>query len=127
MSTISTRYNTPLDVLSTPKRPKALEANLGQVDEADKKAKIEEARQAAEGLVATSFIKPILAQTRESNNAPPPFGPTQAEKQFQSLLDNRLADELVHAAQFPIVDRMVKQFTAHLEQPQQTQRVDLSA
>ena len=127
MSTISTRYNTPLDVLSTPKRPPALKANLGQVSEADKKAKIEEARQAAEGLVATSFIKPILSQTRESNNAPPPFGPTQAEKQFQSLLDNRLADELVHAAQFPIVDRMVKQFTAHLEQPQQTQRVDLSA
>lgn len=127
MSTISTRYNTPLDVLSTPKRPPALETNQGQVSEADKKAKIEEARQAAEGLVATSFIKPILAQTRESNNAPPPFGPTQAEKQFQSLLDNRLADELVHAAQFPIVDRMVKRFTAHLEQPQQTQRVDLSA
>lgn len=127
MSTISTRYNTPMDVLSVPKRLPSFKINEGASDDKDKQAKIDEARQAAEGLVATSFIKPILTQARESNNAPPPFGPTQAEKQFQSLLDNRLADDLVHAAQFPIVERLVKQFTANLEQPTQNQQVDLSA
>jgi len=127
MSTISTRYNTPLDILSAPKRLPSSEGDQGTLTAEQKKAKIDKARQAAEGLVSTSFIKPILAQARESNNAPPPFGPTQAEKQFQSLLDNQLSDELVHAAQFPIVERMVKQFTAHLEQPEQTQQIDLSA
>jgi len=86
------------------------------------------AREAAEGLVATSFIKPILAQVRESNNAPAPFGPTQAEKQFGSLLDNQLADEIARASQFPIVDRMVEQFTRHLGEPKQgDQGIDLNA
>lgn len=127
MSTISTRYNTPHDILSVPKRHPSQDVKTDAGDGAEKKAKIANARQAAEGLVATSFIKPILAQARESNNAPPPFGPTQAEKQFQSLLDNRLSDELVRAARFPLVERMVKQFTANLGQPEQNQRVDLSA
>ena len=66
----------------------------------------QKARKAAEGLVSTTFIEPILKQMRESNNTPPPFGPGKAEKQFATLLDTQLADKIVHAANFPLVERI---------------------
>lgn len=66
------------------------------------------AREAAELLVSTTLIEPILKQAREANNAPPPFAPTQAEKQFGSLLDHRLAHEIVSSANFSIVDRLAR-------------------
>lgn len=129
MSTINTSWNpTTLSLLSSPRQGSEIISGLKSSEATSFEAKREEARTAAEGLVATSFIKPILAQVRESNNAPPPFGPTQAEKQFGSLLDNRLADEITRAAQFPIVDRLVEQFTRHLPQNETaTQGVDLNA
>ncbi len=126
MSTISTRYNQSVDILTRAKAPTL--PNTAQTKNADGgKAKVDEARKAAEGLIATSFIKPILSQVRESNHAPAPFGPTNAEKQFGSLLDNRLADEIVHASQFPIVDRLVERFTRNLPNPEQSTGVDLNA
>jgi Rod binding domain-containing protein len=77
-----------------------------------------QARTAAEGLVSTTFIEPILKQVRESNTAPPPFGPSRAEKQFSSLLDTKLADEIVHAANFPLVDRIASQLLRNMPQVQ---------
>ena len=126
MSTISTRYNQNYDLLTRPKAP-ALPEKPKAGEAVDVQTKIAEARTAAEGLVATSFIKPILTQVRESNNAPPPFGPTSAEKQFGSLLDNELADEITRASQFPIVDRLVEQFTRHLPKQEETTSVDVNA
>ena len=140
MSTINTR-NFPVHQLVPPTNSSVMKAkqaaragtdplsavtppNLTRGEKPDNEKTIEEkfaeARTAAEGLVATSFIKPVLQQVRDSNNAPAPFGPTQAEKQFGSLLDNQLADEIVHASQFSIVDRIVENFTRHLGQPQAT-------
>ncbi len=117
MSTIGTTMNsTSLDLLSRPKSIAQVQSRINARDGVSTESKYTEARTAAEGLVATSFIKPILAQLRESNNAPPPFGPTQAEKQFGSLLDNRMADEITRASQFPLVDRLVQEFTKHLPQ-----------
>ena len=78
------------------------------------KAAIAKARMAAEGLVATTFIEPILKQVRESNNTPPPFGPSSAEKQFSSLLDTKLADKIVHAANFPLVERITAQLLRNM-------------
>ncbi len=72
------------------------------------------ARQAAEGLVSTTFIEPILKQMRESNDTPPPFGPSNAEKQFASLLDTKLADEIVRAANFPLVERITAQLLRNM-------------
>lgn len=142
MSTIATRSTPLYDLLSPaqtrfkqpPKRDDPLSlANPPALTQADKPGEPDSpaqqyarAREAAEGLVATSFIKPILTQVRESNNAPPPFGPTQAEKQFGSLLDNKLSDEIVRASQFPIVDRIVERFTRNLEQPR-NDNLDLKA
>lgn len=78
---------------------------------------IAKARSAAEGLVSTTFIEPILKQVRESNNTPPPFGPSSAEKQFSALLDTKLADEIVHAANFPLVERISKQLLSNMPTP----------
>lgn len=72
-------------------------------DEADAKA-----RDAAEQLVAVVLIEPIFKQMRESNQAPPPFGPTNGEKQFRSMIDAKLAHEIASAAQFPLVDRLAR-------------------
>lgn len=124
--------NTSTASLSVLARPKSMAQYRAQIEAPDKtpEDQREQARRAAEGLVATSFIKPILAQLRESNNAAAPFAPTQAEKQFGSLLDNRLSDEIARAARFPIVDRLVSEFTKHLPDAPQTspsQGIDLSA
>mgnify|MGYP003630149151 CR=1 FL=1 len=84
-----------------------------------------EARVAAEGLVSSTFIEPILKQIRESNTAPPPFGPSSAEKQFASLLDTNIADEIVHAANFPLVERIANQLMKNMPQVQPQQSIDI--
>ena len=74
----------------------------------------EKARMAAEGLVSTTFIEPILKQMRESNNTPPPFGPSRAEKQFASLLDTKLSDEIVKASNFPLIQRITDELLRNM-------------
>lgn len=66
----------------------------------------------AQKLIATTLIKPILAQARASNNAPPPFNQTQAEKQFGALLDNKIADDISKASGFPIAQRIADKILA---------------
>lgn len=73
----------------------------------------QEARTAAERFVANVFIEPVLKQMRESNNAAPPFGPTQADKQFGALLDRRVAEQVVRAGRFGIVDRITNDLMRH--------------
>jgi len=68
----------------------------------------ERARDAARKLVSTTLVEPILKQARENNRAAAPFAPTQAEKQFGSLLDHRLANDIVSASNFPIVERLAQ-------------------
>jgi len=72
------------------------------------------AREAAEKLIATTLVEPILKQLRETNNAAPPFGTTPAEKQFGSLLDHRLSQDIVKSANFPIVDRVARDLLRNL-------------
>ena len=66
----------------------------------------ERAREAAEQLVAITFVLPILEEMRKSNHAAAPFAPSSGEKQFRSFLDAKLADEITKSAQFPLVDRI---------------------
>ncbi|MBL4810492.1 MAG: hypothetical protein JKY43_10605 [Phycisphaerales bacterium] len=63
----------------------------------------------AQKLIATTLIKPILAEARAARDAPAPWGQTQAEKQFGGLLDNRIADDISKAANFPIAQRIADQ------------------
>jgi Rod binding domain-containing protein len=128
MSSISTRSNLPIDLLTRPPvdpRKQASKhtdplraASTTGLSQATKpgaeESQSSQARTAAEGLVSTTFIEPILKQVRESNTAPPPFGPSNAEKQFSSLLDTKLADEIVHAANFPLVERITQQLLRNM-------------
>ena len=45
------------------------------------------ARDAAEELIAMTFVQPILKQMREMNAAAPPFSPGIAERRFGALWD----------------------------------------
>jgi hypothetical protein len=76
------------------------------------------ARRGAEQLVANAFVRPLLSQLREGAMAAPPFAPTQGEKQFRALADAKLADDIVHSARLPIVDRiandLLRRTGAHL-------------
>ncbi|MHC4429988.1 MAG: hypothetical protein ACYS0D_15525 [Planctomycetota bacterium] len=68
-------------------------------------------RSAAEQLVASSFIQPILAQLRESPFAAGPFAPGLTERQFAPLLDQHLADRIVRGANLPLVDVIVERLS----------------
>lgn len=65
-----------------------------------------DAREAAEKLVASTFIEPLLKSMRESNQAAAPFAPTQGEKQFRGLIDARVAESVVRRSNLSIVDRV---------------------
>ncbi len=52
-------------------------------------------RHAAAQLVASTFIMPILQSMHDSPFLKPPFAPGFAEKQFQPLLDQQVADRLM--------------------------------
>lgn len=67
-----------------------------------------QARDTAEQVVTISLVQPLLKQLRETNHAAPPFAPTPAEKQFRSLTDATLAQNIVKSKHFPIVDRMTQ-------------------
>lgn len=82
------------------------------VDRAGKGLGRDEIRQAAEQLVSATFIAPVLSQVRESSMAAPPFAPTPGERQFGTLLDQRVADEIVRSSRLPIVDRLTRDFMA---------------
>lgn len=106
--------------------PSAKPASFEQImaQHASAPTRAEQARRTSEQLVATTFVKPILAQAREMNNAPPPFAPTQAEKQFGALLDNRIADDLVSAMRLPIVERLTGNIVDRIPESQRGERAD---
>lgn len=64
----------------------------------------QQARDAAEQFVSVGLVQPLLAQLRSTNQAAPPFAPSNAEKQFQSLMDANIARQITHAEHFPLVD-----------------------
>lgn len=65
-------------------------------------------REAAQELVAITFVEPILKALRESSQAAPPFGPAPGEREFGALRDAEFARQIVRAAQFPLVDRLAR-------------------
>jgi Rod binding domain-containing protein len=96
-----TGQRTFAEALGNVHRSNSLDAQESRTPEA-------RAREAAELLVSSTLVEPILKQARENNNAAPPFGPTQAEKQFGGILDHRLAHEMVSGSNFPLVDRLAR-------------------
>ena len=66
------------------------------------------ARGAAEQIVSVTLVQPLLAQLRSSSMAAAPFAPSRGERQFQSLMDAHTAQDLVRAANFPLVDALAE-------------------
>ena len=82
-------------------------------------------REAAEQLVAVTFIQPILRAARESNNAAPPFAPTAIEKQFGPLMDATLSDSIMRSSRWALVDRIERDMRANGNQaaPELAERI----
>lgn len=76
--------------------------------ESEPQTPTQRARDVAEQYVSIALVQPLLKQLRETSNAAPPFAPTQAEKQFRALTDADLAQRIVRAKQFPLVDRLAR-------------------
>lgn len=67
-----------------------------------------DARKAAEEFVAIAFVEPILKSLRESNQAAPPFAPTEAEKSFGPLLDAELSRRIVAKERYGLVESVAR-------------------
>ncbi|MFP4143726.1 MAG: hypothetical protein ACOCTI_03245 [Phycisphaeraceae bacterium] len=67
-----------------------------------------QAREAAEQLVATAFIKPLLQQVRNDPFKSDLFHGGQGEEAFGQRLDTILADRMVQRMNFPLVDTIAK-------------------
>jgi len=65
------------------------------------------AREAATQLVASALLVPVLDAMYERPRAEPPFAPTAAEKRFAPLLSQHLADRIIGAANFSLVDTIL--------------------
>ncbi|MFO0860486.1 MAG: rod-binding protein [Phycisphaerales bacterium] len=78
----------------------------------------EKIQNAAENFVAIALVQPVFKQMRAASQAEPPFGPSKAEKQFQSLMDAQVARKIVHNTHWPVVERVAQQmrWKAGLEQ-----------
>lgn len=66
----------------------------------------DKAREAAQQLVSTALVQPILKQLRENNNAAEPFKPNSAEKSFGQMMDAQLSQRIVTAKGWALVDRV---------------------
>ncbi len=75
----------------------------------------EQATDAARQLVSIALIQPLLTQLRETSQAAPPFAPTSAERQFRAMSDAQLAQQIVKAGRFPLVDVLARQMLARQE------------
>jgi Rod binding domain-containing protein len=69
----------------------------------------QDARGAAEDLVAIAFVQPVLKMLRETNGAAGPFAPGNAERQMSGIADAQTSRRLVRASGWPLVDRIADQ------------------
>ena len=71
--------------------------------------RMESARQAAEQLVSTSLVLPILASMREGPFLSGPFKPGTMERRFGPMLDVHTAEAITSSSRFDLVDSVVDQ------------------
>jgi len=71
----------------------------------------EEAREAAEQLVASAFLQPMFKQLRESGFKTGLFDGGQAEQAFEQRLHTRIGDRLVRKMDLPMVDAVTRYLT----------------
>ena len=107
---------TSVDMMAKFARPGPAEGiNAAQGSESFARALQEEAqthgrsaaRQAATELVAQALLVPVLDAMYERPLAEAPFAPTAAEKRFAPMLSQNMADRIMGAANFPLVDTIL--------------------
>lgn len=81
----------------------------------------DEARRAAEQLVASSLVVPVLAQLHEGPFRSELFAPGSAERRFAPMLDQHLADRITASGRFPIVDAIADRLSGR----DSTERLDV--
>ena len=65
------------------------------------------ARKAASELVAAALLMPVLAAMYERPLAEAPFAPTAVEKRFAPMLSQHMADRIIGATNFSLVDTIL--------------------
>jgi len=91
-------------------RPKDFQAMLraaGVGRHRGAEANREEAREAVSQLVSAALVQPALASLRGGAFMEGPMAPGMAERRFGPLLDREIADRVVHAANFPLIDAIL--------------------
>jgi Rod binding domain-containing protein len=68
----------------------------------------QKAREAAEQLVAITFVQPLFKQLRSTSWAAGPFKPGPAEQQFRALLDADLSQRMVKSSSWGLVERLAR-------------------
>lgn len=93
---------------------------LGGVMDKDKELQLRaKIRDVSQKYVAQSLVQPLLKQARELRDDSPPFGATQAEKQFGSMMDERTALDMVQRGNWNLVGNIERRLlrAAGLEKP----------
>ena len=91
----------------------------GKMDDSKETQLRAKIRDVSEKYVAQSLVQPLLKQARELRDDAPPFGATQAEKQFGAMMDERTALEMVQRGKWNLVGSIEKRLlrAAGLEKP----------
>ena len=83
---------------------KAFQEALAKLDPTERRQK---ATEAATQLVSTAFILPILEDMQEGFFRAEMFAANTVEKRFAPLLNQRIADSIAIASNFPLVEALV--------------------
>ncbi len=68
--------------------------------------------EAAQKLVATSLVQPILDSMMKSEFREGPFAPGPVEERFMPLLNRHFSDRIVSSSNFGLVEALTNQLTA---------------
>ena len=77
-----------------------------------------QAREAAQQLVASALVLPLLEEARSEPTDAKLFHGGLAEDSFRSQLDGILADRIVKSERFPLVDRIYEHVTRRAQSAQ---------
>ena len=84
-------------------------ATIGRVSEGSREERIHEA---AQQLVATSLVQPILNSLTKSPFQEGRFAPGPVEERFMPLLHRHLSDRIVASANFGLIESLTNHLTA---------------
>lgn len=102
----------PASRQSAPGFAESLAVTLGSGEER-KEISEQEARQAAQQLVASAFLQPMLKQMRESGFKTEYFDNGPGQDAFNQQLHTALADRMVERMDLPVVDAVTRFVTQH--------------